>query len=127
MHNKVQNILNKHLILSFGAKRRKFIRFLPRGFHLNQRNQSFSAWHKPQIYMCILRAEANLSNGICSAVILNIHVIFSIIERLSIKRLTEVKIDWLLIIDACRDTSSINKILCSLWVLKLGANDTSDS
>ena len=68
-----------------------------------------------------------LSNGICSAVILNIHIIFSIIELVSIKRLTEVKINWLLIIDACRDTWSINKILCSLWVLKLGANDTSDS
>ena len=33
--------------------------------------------------------------------ILNIHVFFSIIERVSIKRLTE---DLLLIIDACRDT-----------------------
>ena len=42
-----------------------------------------------------------LANGIYSDVFLNIHVIFSIIERVSIKRLTK---DLLLIIDACRDT-----------------------
>ena len=42
-----------------------------------------------------------LANGIYSAIILNIHVIFSIIERVSIKRLTE---DLLLIIDARCDT-----------------------
>ena len=46
------------------------------------------------------------SYSIYSAVIMNIYVIFSIIERLSIKRLTE---DVLLIIDVCRDTRSINK------------------
>ena len=35
--------------------------------------------------------------------------IFSIIERVSRKRLTEVALYLLLIIDACRDTLSINK------------------
>ena len=72
-----------------------FIIFLPRVFHWNQ------------IY--------KLANGIYSAVILNIHVIFSIIERVSIKRLTE---DLLLIIDACCDTWSINKQLSEVCGLK---------
>ena len=79
-----------------------FTIFLSRVFHLNQINK--------------------LANAIYSAVILNIHVIFSIIELVSIKRLTE---DLLLIIDACRDTDtwSINKQLSEVW----GANGTSDS
>ena len=64
-----------------------------------------------------------LANGIYSAVILNIRVILSIIERVSIKRLTE---DLLLIITGRCNTWSIisKKYAGSLCVINAGANNT---